>query len=151
MDLTEQRKIIEKAVEKEIEAQQFYLKVSQKLKDPYLREMFSLFADEELRHQTILAEILSSETLDLHIHDVKDFKISETIDEPLLSTDMRPADAIALAIKNEEAAMIHYTHLANACSDEHHRNVLLQLAAMEREHKHKMENAFVDIGYPEIW
>ncbi len=64
---------------------------------------------------------------------------------------MKPADAIALAMKNEEEAMKQYSVLADACSDHDLKNVFLDLAAMEREHKFKMEKAFVDIGYPEVW
>jgi rubrerythrin len=29
--------------------------------------------------------------------------------------------------------------------------IFLELAAMERDHKAKLEAAFVDIGYPEVW
>ena len=64
---------------------------------------------------------------------------------------MKPADAIALAMKNEEEAMELYTWLAQGCDDPEQRRVFEDLAAMERDHKFKMENAFVDIAYPEAW
>jgi rubrerythrin len=54
-------------------------------------------------------------------------------------------------MKKEQAAMKHYTQLADACTDPDQKNIFLELAAMEREHKNKMEAAFVDIGYPEVW
>jgi rubrerythrin len=82
---------------------------------------------------------------------VADFGISETVAEPVLSADMQPAEAIALAMKKEESAMRQYTRLADACKDGTQRKVFLELAAMEREHKSKMEAAFVDIGYPDVW
>jgi rubrerythrin len=31
------------------------------------------------------------------------------------------------------------------------KKLFYELAAMERGHKSKMESAFVDIGYPEVW
>ena len=37
------------------------------------------------------------------------------------------------------------------CDDADKRQVFLDLAAMERDHKLKMETAFTDIGYPEVW
>ncbi|MGD8846967.1 MAG: ferritin family protein [Desulfobacteraceae bacterium] len=47
--------------------------------------------------------------------------------------------------------MRHYTELADVCTSAERKKLFYQLAAMEREHKNKMENAFVDIGYPEVW
>lgn len=35
--------------------------------------------------------------------------------------------------------------------NEEQKKIFLELAEMEREHKAKMESAFVDIGYPEVW
>lgn len=64
---------------------------------------------------------------------------------------MKPVDAIALAMKKEEAAMQQYTRLAQASMDAEQKKIFLELAEMEREHKTKMEAAFVDIGYPEVW
>ncbi len=54
-------------------------------------------------------------------------------------------------MKNEDEAMKHYTHLAEAVSDSAMKKVFQELAAMEREHKLAMEKAFVDVGYPEVW
>jgi len=64
---------------------------------------------------------------------------------------MKPADAIALAMKKEEEAMNLYLSLAESCKDEAQKQIFKDLAAMERGHKFKMEKAFVDIGYPEVW
>jgi rubrerythrin len=54
-------------------------------------------------------------------------------------------------MKKEEAAMLQYTNLAETCPEPDKKKVFLDLAAMERGHKLKMENAFVDIGFPEVW
>ena len=55
------------------------------------------------------------------------------------------------AMKKEAEAMKQYTEMADICSDAEKRQVFLDLAAMERDHKLKMETAFTDIGYPEVW
>ena len=80
-----------------------------------------------------------------------DYHVAENVDRPKLSTAMKPADAFALAMKNEEDAMNHYTNLAAAVSDAEMKKIFHELAAMEKEHKFSMEKAFVDIGYPEVW
>jgi rubrerythrin len=73
------------------------------------------------------------------------------MEAPELTLAMKPQDAIALAMKKEQDAMEHYTQLADACTEQDQKKVFLELAAMVRGHKNKMEAAFVDIGYPEVW
>jgi rubrerythrin len=41
--------------------------------------------------------------------------------------------------------------LAEWSSDDSHKKHYENLAAMELNHKHRLENMFVDIGYPEAW
>jgi rubrerythrin len=47
--------------------------------------------------------------------------------------------------------MAQYTALAEACPEPDKKKVFLDLASMERAHKLRMETAFVDIGFPEVW
>lgn len=151
MDTNIYRTIIDRAILNEIEAQIFYDAASEKVVDPYLKEMFQGFAKEEKMHEKILRNILKSKTMDMHFSEKIDYKISETVDEPKLSMDMKPADAIALAMKKEEQALKEYSMLAENCPDAEQKKVFLNLAAMERGHKLALEKAFVDIGYPEVW
>ena len=151
MNFDQYKEIIEFAISNEIEAQEFYDAAANKINDPYLKEMFKKFAKDEKGHEKILKGILSKDIIDQYFDESTDYKVAETVDKPKLSTDMKPADAIALAMKNEEEAMKQYTDLADACLDTTQKKVFLDLAAMERGHKLKMEKAFVDIGYPEIW
>ncbi len=81
----------------------------------------------------------------------KDFKVAESIEMPEVNEDMNLKDAIAIAVKNEELAMKKYTALAENCDDGKLKAVFLDLAAMERDHKFKMEKNFVDVAYPEVW
>ena len=37
------------------------------------------------------------------------------------------------------------------CNDPELKSVFNNLAAMEKDHKLKMENAFVEVAYPEVW
>ena len=151
MNETEYREIIATAIEGEIEAYNFYKEASGRVADPFLKKMFAEFAEEEQRHQTMLENIRRQTTFAGYFSSGTDFKVSETVDKPALSIDMKPADAIALAMKKEEEAMVQYTELAETCPDADKKKIFLDLAAMERGHKLKMETAFVDIGYPEVW
>ena len=151
MDLKRYRQIISDAVQNEIEAFLFYREVAEKTKNPHLKEMFLQFSTEEKKHREILEGFRDSEGVAIRFSPVEDFQVTETVQEKPFSPDMRPSDAIALAMKKEEAAMRHYTKLAQACRDAEQQKIFLELAAMERAHKARMEAAFVDIGYPEVW
>ena len=151
MDQGKYEDILNAAIESEIEANRFYQQVAERIVNDYLKDMFLAFAREEDKHRRILEGFRSRPAMAVHFSAVPDFHVSETVEEPSLSMDMKPADAIVLAMKKEEAAMQHYTQLAAVCSDAEQKNLFQELAAMEREHKAKMEKAFVDIGYPEIW
>ncbi|MCP3956047.1 MAG: ferritin family protein [Desulfobacterales bacterium] len=151
MDLQEYKKIVELAIGEEVAASIFYQEASDKVQDPYLKTMFAELAEDERGHKRILEKILNSESIRQYFKDSVDFKVSETVDKPELSFQMKPADAIALAMKNEEDAMNQYLQMAAACDDPDKKKVFEDLATMERGHKSKMEKAFVDIGYPEVW
>jgi rubrerythrin len=81
----------------------------------------------------------------------RDFRVAETIDMPEVNDDLNLKDAIGIAMKNEEIAMKNYTALADNCEDDKLKLVFLDLAAMERSHKFKMEKSFMDVAYPEAW
>jgi rubrerythrin len=151
MNLSEYKDIIKQAIANEVEARKFYDNAANTLKDPHLKKLFASLAEEEKKHRDILTKIYTSNTMDRYFSESRDYKVAETVDEPELSMEMKPADAFALAMKKEEAAMKQYTEMAGMCDDDGKRQVFLDLAAMERDHKLKMESAFIDIGYPEVW
>ena len=151
MNLSDYKEIIKHAIANEVEARKFYEDAANTLQDAYLKKLFLSLAEEEKKHRDILTQIYTSNTIERYFTEMRDYKVAETMDEPELSMDMKPADAFALAMKKEEAAMKQYTEMANLCDDADKRQVFLDLAAMERDHKLKMETAFTDIGYPEVW
>ena len=151
MNLSEYKDVIKFAMANEVGAQKFYADAAEKLRNPALKKMFAQFAEEEKRHREILKEIYVSNAIGDYFDEETDHKVSETMDAPELSMDMKPADAFALAMKKEEEAMVQYTTLADECPDVDKKKIFLDLAAMERGHKRKMEDAFVDVGYPEVW
>lgn len=151
MDLFEFKDIIKFAMANEVEAQKFYESAAEKFQDPHLKSMFRQFAKEEKNHREILKGIYINNLIGEYFDETRDYRVSEGVETPELSTEMKPADALALAMKKEEEAMAQYAELAESCPDAAKRKVFLDLAAMERGHKMKMENAFVDIGYPEVW
>ncbi len=152
MNLEKYKQVISDAINEEIKAKQFYEKASKLIKEPVLKELFETFAGEEAKHEKILTDILNLEKMNTSFFDFdKDFKVSETIEMPVVNKDMDLQAAIGIAMKNEETAMKKYTALAENCEEEQLKAVFLDLAAMEREHKFKIEQNFVNVAYPEVW
>jgi len=152
MDLEQYKQVISDAIQCEIEAKQFYGKVALRIKDTFLTELFEKFAKEEEKHEKILTAVLNKEKMDTSFFNFdKDFKVSETIDMPEVNDAMDLKSAIGIAMKNEELAMKQYTALAENCEDPQLKKIFQDLASMERDHKFKMENSFVDVAYPEVW
>ncbi len=152
MDLEQYKQVISEAIKGEIEAKNFYENVSKRIKDDHLKEIFTEFAKEEKKHEILLTGILNKDKIKTSFFNFeKDFKVSETIDMPEVNDAMDLKTAIGIAMKNEELAMKKYTALAQNCEDDELKSVFLDLASMERNHKFKMEQSFVDVAYPEVW
>jgi rubrerythrin len=150
MNAEDYRKTISMAISKEIEAYEFYSGVSSKVNDPSLKSIFSELAQEEEKHKLMLEGALSA-TKPMRFSEVSDYHIAETIDKPKLTLSMKPADAIALAIKNEEEAMLMYAELAQSSADEEQKQMFESLSRMEQAHKVKLEDVYTSMAFPEVW
>jgi rubrerythrin len=140
------------AINREIEAHEFYVSVAKKVRDTAVIEIFSELAQEEYGHMEILEKYRHDPTLEMKMPaPSSDFKIAEATELPRLSIDVKPKDAIALAMKKEQRAVEFYHALAGLTNDSGVRNVFESLANMELGHKHRLETVFVDIGYPEVF
>jgi rubrerythrin len=151
MELDAYRKIIGFAYDCEVEAEAFYESIADRLQNKNLKELFLQFAREEKSHQAILKTFFNNPGNERQFDGSIDYKVAETMEFPTLSDDMKPADAFAIAMKSEEMAVMRYKILSNGCGDPEQKKVFDNLAAMESEHKLKMEQAFVNAAYPEVW
>jgi rubrerythrin len=153
MDKIGLSRIFSTAIQREIEAHEFYLKVAERVNNPGVQEIFRELALEELGHKELLERFKSDPTLAMKFQADKpvDYRIAEGTELPKLSIDMKPMDAIALAIKKEQKAMGFYQELARSAHEAELQKIFEGLAEMELGHKIKLENVFVDIGYPEVF
>ncbi len=150
MTIEEYKKILQMAIGNEIVAYNFYKDVSVKSKDNNLKAIFAELAEEEKKHKTFLEGFISG-AKPLQFSSVTDFKVAETVDKPQLSTTMKPADAIALAMKEEEEAMNMYQGLANSSANAEQKEMFSALARMEKGHKVRLEELFTSMAFPEAW
>jgi rubrerythrin len=150
MTIEEYKKILQMAIGNEIAAYDFYRNVSEKTKDNSLKDIFSEMAEEEKKHKIFLEGFISG-AKPLYFSGVADYKVSETVEKPKLSVSMKPADAIALAMKEEEEAMRMYQSLADSSTNSEQKDLFLNLARMEKGHKVKLEDLYTTMAFPEVW
>ncbi|MHC1727113.1 MAG: ferritin family protein [Syntrophobacteraceae bacterium] len=150
MTIEEYKKILKMAIGNEIVAYDFYNGVCEKTKDNNLKTIFAELAAEEKKHKALLEGYLTG-AKPLQFAAVSDYKVSETVDKPQLSISMKPADAIALAMKEEEEAMLMYQSLANSSANAEQKEMFASLAKMEKGHKAKLEETFTTMAFPEVW
>ena len=152
MDAKQYEEAIRDAIASEVEAKEFYLEISKRIRNDYLKELFLGFSKEEATHEKILTALLEKGQIkSTTFNGARDYKESETIAQPEVSESMDLKDAIGMAMKNEEIAMHKYETLAGNCDDPELKEVFKNLSAMERDHKFKMEQSFVKVAYPEVW
>ncbi len=145
-------KILEDAIGREVEAYEFYQQVYERVDDSGVKDVFAELAKEEQSHRDILEQYLHNPVMLMHIHPPSaDYQIAEATELPKLSIDMKPADAIALAMKKEQQAVQFYRALAEQATDPKAKSVFEDLTNMELGHKRRLEDVFVQIGYPEAF
>jgi len=151
MDNREFNGIMTQAIASETEAYEFCRDVAGKVPAPAVKQLFTEFASEEYEHKRKLDEIKAEDVQDFHFSETQDFKVSETVGLPRLSANMKPVDAIALAMKKEEEAVKTYSQLAAFSSDPEKQKIYSELADMEQEHKARMEYLYTNTAFPEVW
>lgn len=151
MDSKEFQNIITNAIDSEVESYTFYKSVADRAKDANLRTIFLDLADEEKGHREYLQALLLRDAKQMHFVAAKDYKITDSIDAPTLSVDMKPLDGLLLAIKKELQAAQMYKQLGAASADAEQKMVFVQLANMEMGHKARLEDIYTNMAYPEAW
>jgi rubrerythrin len=130
--------ILDFAIEREIEASNFYKGLAQKMNDPELHKMLEGFAREEQGHRAKLQAVKNGD-IELAIGDVRELGIADYVIVGDLSPDMTYADALILAMKKEKAAYRLYLDLAMVAEAEELTDLFLALAREEANHKLRFE------------
>lgn len=152
MDKRQLDDLLAAAIASELEANGFYRKVAERANNPQVRQIFTELAAEELGHRDFLEGARHDPNLVNRLSaPAADYHVAEATPLPALSIDMQPADAIALAMKKEQQAVELYRGLSARASDPTLAAALIGLSNMEQGHKTRLEEMFVQIGYPEAF
>jgi rubrerythrin len=143
--------ILEKAIEKEIESQQLYRDLSQKMTNEVAKDAFVQLSWEEQGHENLLRKYLGGELGEggLEKEQVLDYKIAEHLEQPEISPSMGLKDVFLLAANREEASHAFYLSLAGVHPSGWVRSLLEELASQELEHKRRVEFLYTEVAFPQ--
>jgi len=148
MDFNNLTEIIDFAIAKEIEAEEFYRSVAAQESFAGKQEMFLEYAAEEKKHQSLLTNLKTGKT-DKKLEDydfkwITDIKRSNYVHEVEYTPGMAYQDILMLACKREEKALLLYNELQARAETDEARKVFKVLCQEEAKHKLALETMYDD-------
>jgi rubrerythrin len=130
--------ILDFAIGREIDAIRLYIDLAKKVEKPEMQKILKGFAMEEQEHRIKLEDAKAIGFV-LKEEEVGSLGIADDIEGGEFRPDMSYADILIFAMKKENAAFQLYTDLAKMAQDEEMKDMFLQLAQEEAEHKLRFE------------
>ncbi len=143
--------VIDMAIEREVEAYNFYQDLSKKVEDPTAKESLQFLSSEEKKHKEFLEKYrqggLGQEGL--RMTEVVDYKIAEYLDKPDIKKNMESKDVYLVAAHRELNSYNFYQSLANMHPDGNAKAILMRMANEEKKHKEKVEYLYSNTAFPQ--
>ncbi|UCE37703.1 MAG: ferritin family protein [Thermoplasmata archaeon] len=127
------------AMEKEEEANKFYLGLAVKMEREHMKKVFTGFAAEEAKHKEKISAVKEGKQLMPVEQKITDLKIGDYLVDVPAGPDMDYQDALILAMKKEKASFRLYTDLAATTEDSTLQSLMQGLAQEEAKHKLRLE------------
>ncbi len=134
--------VLDFAIVKEQEAEKFYMNWAQKIKDIWIKNIFTDFAKEEHKHMDILVKAKNGKALKSSEKNIPDLKISDYLVDLSPNPDMDYQQALIVAMKREKASFKLYSDLARLSQGTNIHETLLALAQEEAKHKVRLETIY---------
>jgi len=133
--------IIEFAINKEIEAIEFYKKLQNIAKYESSKAFLKELEEMEISHKTILENYLNNPSEISIAEQPTNLQISDYMDDVEAESDITFQQILIIAMKREERAMSLYQQLAAEVEGEA-RNVFIRLSQEEAKHKLQLETIY---------
>ncbi len=130
--------VLDFAIGREIEAQEFYLKLADMVETPEMVEVFSDLASEELEHKAKLQAVKVGQ-IGIDMEQVGNLGITDHVKEIEPHSKMSYIDLLIVGMKKEEKSRKLYTDLATITQEQELKEIFLKLAKDEAEHKLRFE------------
>ncbi len=138
------KEIIQFAIDKEIEAFNFYTGASQNAKYSGGKELFLSLAKEEEGHRKLLENLNMEKVSQKRIEKVPDLHISDYMVEVEMKPGLSYADTLRIAMKREEKSLKLYNDMKDSNTDEDLNKLFTLLANEEAKHKLRLEKIYDD-------
>jgi len=137
------------AIQREIEAFDFYSGLAQKVADSQTKDALVHLASEEKKHRAFLEDYRDGKVASggLRMNDAVDYKIAEYMDKPAADTEIKSSEAYLLAAHREKASHDFYMALAGIHPDGPVKDMLLLMASEEMKHKEKVEYLYSNTAF----
>jgi rubrerythrin len=144
MDFNNVDDILAYAIEKEVEAENFYLEAASEADFTGARKLFEDFAREENKHKTMLENLDREQIKSFVPETVPDLKRSDYLVDMTYKKGMGFADILRLAMKREEKANKLYVDLSQKTDEADVKKLFEKLAQEESKHKYGLESMYDD-------
>ena len=139
------QEILDFAIQKEVEAHDFYLEWSGRMEKASMKKKLQDFANEELKHKEKLSAIKANKLQMQALNPEKkviDLKIGDYLVDVDPSANLDYQGALILAMKEEKKAFKLYDDLAEMTQNKNIRALFLGLAQEEAKHKLRLETEY---------
>jgi rubrerythrin len=140
--------IVDFAIEKEIEAAEFYSSLSKEESSSGSGQMFEEFAAEERKHEKMLQEFkrkgISESVSDYQFKWITDIKRSDYVVDLQYENGMPYNEILMLAMKREEKALKLYNEFLEQADTDEGKKVFKVLCQEEAKHKLALETMYDD-------
>ena len=137
--------LLKLAAMKENEAHWFYKNAAARVQDPGGQAMLKELAEEELKHKDLLESFDPAKVKDWKQTHVTDLRISDFLEEKVISEDSSPQEIMIYAMKREDKAQEFFEKAASGTSDAGVRKTFEMLAEEEAKHKLKLEKLYDEV------
>ena len=139
-----ERLLIEACMQ-ELEAIKFYVFLSRRIQDPFVKTLLTDIAAMEEKHLGELKNLMYKDLLALKFPEIEDIVKIKKVKKSEITNCLTPENAIKLAIKMEEEAEKKYKRLSKIADTPLHKNIYLQLSKMEAFHKNQFKQLLISI------
>ncbi|MBT3225669.1 MAG: ferritin family protein [Deltaproteobacteria bacterium] len=138
--------IVDFAIEKEVEAADFYETAAENEDVKSTAEVLKEYAAEERKHEMMLTNLKNNKTKisEYKFEKIQDIKRSDYLLDLEFQKGMSYMEIMRLAMKREEKAHSLYEKLAQAAENTEQVNVFTILAQEEAKHKNYFETMYDD-------
>ena len=145
------KNILDMAIQKEIEAQELYCHLNSMVVEDSAKFMFLQLSEVEKKHERLLRDYAEGKLQEgaIKSDQVLDYKIVEKLDQPPITPDMALKDVLLMAANREKASQEFYVSLAAAHPSGDIKKLLEELASQELEHKHRVEDLYTEVAFPQ--